>query len=107
MTCLIWATVSAKPQACEEKDSIPSQMAGARELIQRNEGWHQLADTFMIPGYSRNYILLADAAADTPVYCQLMAVPSEGKVHVVMTRGAHRVGRTHAVIAQACQFVRP
>ncbi len=42
MRCVIWAAVSSKPQASEEKESIPSQIAAARELIERNEGWQSL-----------------------------------------------------------------
>lgn len=68
MRCLIWAAVSSKPQASEEKDSIPSQVKAARELIQRNDGWHEVGEPLVIPGHSRSYIFLADAAADMPVY---------------------------------------
>ena len=105
MRCIIWAAVSSKSQASEEKDSIPSQISAAREFIQHNEGWHEIAEPLSIPGHSRSYIFLADAAADTPVYTELMSLARESKIDLLICRGRDPLGRKDALIARVEEYL--
>ena len=59
MSCLIWAAVSSKPQVSDEKDSIPSQIEAARELIEHNDHQHEVHEPLIIPAHSCDYVLLA------------------------------------------------
>lgn len=103
--CVIWAAVSSKPQASEEKDSIPSQITAARELIQRNEGWHEVHEPLVIPGHSRSYIFLAEAARDMSVYTELLELTRSGSIDLVVCRGRDRLGRKDALIAQVEEYL--
>ncbi len=105
MRCIIWAAVSSKPQASEEKDSIPSQISAARELIERNERWHEVHDPLIIPGHSRGYIFLADAATEMPVYTELMDLTRSGSIDLLICRGRDRLGRKDALIAQVEEYL--
>jgi len=105
MRCVIWAAVSSPGQASEEKDSIPSQIEAARELIQRSDGWHEVQEPLVIPGHSRSYIFLADAAADMPVYTDLMQLARQGEIDLLVCRGRDRLGRTDALIAQIEEYL--
>lgn len=105
MRCVIWAAVSSKPQASEEEDSIPSQIDAARELIQRNEGWHEVHDPLVIPGHTRSYIFLAEAARDMSVYTELLELTRNGEIDLVICRGRDRLGRKDALIAQVEEYL--
>ena len=105
MRCLIWAAVSSKPQAADEKDSIPSQIEASRELVERNDGWHEIGEPLIIPGHSRSYIFLAEAAVDMPVYTELMSLAREGEMDLLICRGRDRLGRTDALIAQVEEYL--
>ena len=105
MRCLLWAAVSSKPQADETKDSIPTQISAGRELIEQNEGWHEVRDPLVIPGHSRNYIFLADAAVDMPPYSSLMTLAREGQIDLLICRGRDRLGRTDALVAQLEEYL--
>ncbi|HUV74767.1 MAG TPA: recombinase family protein [Anaerolineae bacterium] len=105
MRCIIWAAVSSKPQASEEKDSIPSQLDSARELVARNEGWHEVHEPLVVGGHSRSYIFLADAAAEMPVYTEVMSLARSGSIDLLICRGRDRLGRTDALIAQVEEYL--
>ncbi|MGB3903472.1 MAG: recombinase family protein [Anaerolineae bacterium] len=105
MRCLIWAAVSSKPQAADEKDSIPSQLAAAREAIQRNE-WEETHEPLIVPGHSRNYLFLADAAADIPQYAELMELTRSGSIDLLVCRSYDRLGRTDALVSQVQGYLR-
>lgn len=42
MRCVIWAAVSSKPQGCEEKDSIPSEIGGPNATMSLTDERHEL-----------------------------------------------------------------
>ncbi len=62
LRALIWAAVSTKSQAAEDKDSIPRQIADAETVCAAN-GW-QIVDTLVVNGHSRYYKDFAKAASD-------------------------------------------
>src|SRR5437867_13414961 len=51
----IYARVSTKPQAGEDKVSIPDQLREGRKFIEQQEDWHY-AGVFVDPGISANTI---------------------------------------------------
>jgi len=105
MRCVIWAAVSSPSQASDEKDSIPSQIEAGRSLIERTDGWHEAQEPLVIPGHSRSYIFLADAAVDMPVYTELMSIARSGSIDLLICRGRDRLGRTDALIAQVEEYL--
>lgn len=105
MRTIVWAAVSSKPQADEDKDSIPTQIASAREAIERN-GWDEVASPLVVGGYSRNYIFLAEASQQVPEYAQLIELATANAFDLLIVRDRSRLGRTDALVAQVDAILR-
>jgi DNA invertase Pin-like site-specific DNA recombinase len=105
MRCLIWAAVSSKSQAEETKESIPSQIQAARELIQSRDGWHEAHEPLIVPGHTRKYTFLLDACEDMPEYAQLMRLARSGEIDLVICRSRDRLGRTDSLVATLEQYL--
>jgi hypothetical protein len=58
------------PQASDEKDSIPSQIGSARELVQRNDGRQEVHEPLIITGHSLycSFLAAVDAAWTRNLY---------------------------------------
>jgi len=106
MRCVIWAAVSSRPQAAPEKDSLPSQIDAARQEIARHDSWHEVAEPLIIPGHTRSYLFLADAAQDVPVYSELMSLARTGRIDLLICRSHDRLGRTDALVSQVEGYLR-
>jgi DNA invertase Pin-like site-specific DNA recombinase len=100
----VWAAVSTKPQATEDKDSLPSQIRDGRTWAESNNGG--VVATYKITGHSRSYIFLEQAADEMDAYRQLLTDCQSQKFDVLWCRGRDRLGRTDALIAQVEAVVR-
>jgi site-specific DNA recombinase len=99
MRAIIWAAVSSKSQAEEFKESIPSQIAEARQFIEAQD-WHEVADPLIIPGESRSkHIFLEDIAQELPQYATLMSKARNGEIDVVICRSRDRLARSDSVLS--------
>ena len=94
----VWAAVSTKEQAEDDKDSLPTQVAEGRAWAKGMGG--QVVATYWVPGHSRQYGFYDDAARDMPAYRLLREDAEGGKFDVLWCRERSRLGRTRALIAQ-------
>jgi len=99
---VLWGAVSSKPQA--EKDSVASQFRDARALCEERQ-W-PIAAELEVPGHSREYIFLHDAARDMDAYARLIELCDADAFDLLICRGRDRLGRTDALIAQVEAIVR-
>ena len=97
LRAVLWAAVSSKPQADEEKESLPEQLAEGRAYAERM-GW-QVVASLTVPGHSREYIHYHDAAQEIEAYAELERLANERSFDVLVARGRDRLGRTDALIS--------
>ena len=105
MRAVIWAAVSSRPQATPEKDSIPVQLNSARDRINA-ESWDEAHEPLIIPGHSRSYLFLTDAATEIPQYHTLMELARNKAIDLLICRSYDRLGRTDALVSQVLGYLR-
>lgn len=109
MRALIWAAVSTRAQADEDKHySLQAQEADARALCQK-EGW-QIVDVLRVPGHSRDYKTLEKLAADAraqgiDAFDKLMQHFEARDFDVFICRDANRFGRSPSLIHQIVEYI--
>lgn len=91
----IWAAVSSKEQATDEKTSLETQEQAGREYAAQVGG--EVVRVYRVPGHSRSYIKFDDAAEDMEAYRQLEADCEAGTFDVLWCRNRGRLGRTEAL----------
>ena len=95
----LWAAVSTPRQAKSDKDSIQSQIRDGRAWAESRGA--EVTTIYRVPGHSRRYIFLPEAARDMPAYHDLMRDCEDGPPwDVLWIRGRDRLGRMDALIAQ-------
>lgn len=118
---VVWAGVSSKPQAQDDKDSLATQLTEGLALCERN-GWQPVA-RLVVPGITRSHIDLQDAiaAVDEAIasdrsglfarqladlgadgenaYRRLAELIAARQVDVLICRSRDRLGRTDSLIA--------
>ena len=95
----IWAAVSTPAQAADDKDSLKSQVRDGREWAESRGA--EVVRVYQVPGHSRRYIFLQEAARDMPAYAEVMRDCKDGPPwDVLWIRGRDRLGRMDALIAQ-------
>lgn len=97
-----WCSVSTAPQAIEEKDSIPSQIAQNRIWCEQNHA--ELVAELIVPGHSRNYIDIHECAADMlaqncTAFSDLLDLWHRHAFDVLLVRDGSRFARTQALHA--------
>lgn len=99
---IIWAAVSTKAQANEDKESLPQQEEQARNLCaERN--W-QIVDVLRVPGHSRNYFdfqKLAGHAAKKGIdaFHKIEQHWEKGDFDILIVRDGDRFARTQSLHA--------
>lgn len=89
MKTAIWAAVSTKTQATEDKASIPVQLEKGTEYIRANG--YTLAGQYIAPGESRtHYISLAHAESNIPQLKQLLDDAAKGKFELLWVYDLNR-----------------
>jgi DNA invertase Pin-like site-specific DNA recombinase len=102
LRAIIWAAVSSRAQAEDERISLPKQEADARALCER-EGW-QIVDVLRVPGFSRDYIDIHECARDMQAhginaFTSLLKHWEDRDFDVLICRDAERYARTQTLSA--------
>ena len=99
----IWAAVSSKPQAGEDKVSLESQETQGRELAQVLGA--QVVAVYRVPGKSRDILFWQEAEARIPAYRQLREDIEAGRLDLLFALDPDRLGRDPALAQQAISLV--
>jgi len=105
LRCVIFAAVSSKPQAASDKDSIPTQISRARDVIERR-GWTETHDPLIVPGHTRSISWLHEARDDVPAISDLIALAQRGAIDLVVCRDYDRLARKRSLLAQISEYLR-
>lgn len=89
----------------EERDSLPSQIRQARELIERR-GWNEVAEPLIVPGHTRSIDWFHEAIEQIPAYARLRELADARKIDVVVCRAYNRLARTSALQQQVSAYLR-
>jgi DNA invertase Pin-like site-specific DNA recombinase len=106
--CIVWAAVSTKAQATEDKFSLVAQERQGRDLAYR-EGW-QIVDILIVPGHSRYYIDFHELEADAKskgidAFSRLRAHWEAKDFDVLIILDRDRFARTQALHAYIAEQV--
>lgn len=86
----IWAAVSTKEQAAEQKSSLPVQIAECRR-VGAEKGWQETASPFVVPGESRTrWASLAQAEEAIPQLRAMLDAAQARKFDVLMVKDYDR-----------------
>lgn len=99
----IWAAVSSKAQAGEDKVSLKSQETQGRELAEALGA--QVVAVYSVPGHSRDILFWQDAEAKIPAYRELREDIENGRLDVLFALDPDRLGRDPALAQQAISLV--
>lgn len=102
LKCIIWAAVSSAHQADEDRASLPAQEADALAYAQA-QNW-RVIDILRVPGHSRAYIDIHEAAADMrnagiDAFDKLMQHWKARDFDVLICRDGTRFARTQSLHA--------
>lgn len=103
---IIWAAVSTEIQAKDDKASLAEQERQSRALAESN-GWHVL-DVLRVPGHSRRYIDIHDAARDMlaegiDAFARLMQHWQDRDFDILIVRDGNRFARTQSLHAHVVE----
>ena len=84
----VWAAVSSREQAEDDKDSLPSQEREGRAWAEAAGG--QVVAAYRVPGHSRQYGFYDDAARDIEAYRLLREDARNGNFDVLWCRERSR-----------------
>lgn len=87
----IWAAVSSKRQADDDKISIPDQLRMGHEHAQRHK--LQVVAELVVPGKSRNIVLFEDACRKIEAYAELHQLIQTKTIDVFIYLNRSRLGR--------------
>ncbi len=100
---LVWAAVSSKAQATEDKVSLEAQEEQGREFAEMVGG--RVVDVLRVPGHSRDIVLYEDAAREMPAYAQLREHCEQRDFDVLWARDPDRLGRDPALAQTVASLV--
>lgn len=101
---VIFAAVSTKDQAADDRDSIPHQIKRAREIAERR-GWVQACDPLIVPGQSRSIDFLHEAIEEISAIRELIGLARQGEVDLVIVRDYDRLARTRTLLTQISSYL--
>jgi DNA invertase Pin-like site-specific DNA recombinase len=94
----IWAAVSSKKQADDDKTSIPEQIRLAQEAAAKWNGTVEDDHILVVPGVSRSIILYEDAARSIDAYAKLRELLDAKAIDVLAYYSDDRLGRKAALV---------
>jgi len=100
---IVWAAVSSKEQAAEDKASLPDQERQGREFADSVGGL--VVDVLTVPGHTRDVVLFEEAAQQMPAYAQLRAHCQERDFDLLWARDPDRLGRDPALAQTVASLV--
>jgi site-specific DNA recombinase len=101
---LIWAAVSSKPQAAEDKDSLQVQENAGRAYADRIDG--EIIDVLRVPGHSRDLWRWEEAEAEMPAYRSLRRHCKSEDFDILFAWDTDRLGRDAALSQQVLSLVK-
>jgi site-specific DNA recombinase len=104
MRCVRFAAVSSKPQAGEDKDSIPKQLERQAKVI-KSRGWIEAHDPLVVPGHTRSIDFLHEAIEEIPAIADLIKLARNGEIDIVLCRDYDRLSRTRALLPQLSKYL--
>lgn len=99
----IWAAVSSREQAADDKASIPDQIAAGEAFAAAIGG--QVVARYVVPGHTRAIVLWQDAEAEMPAYRQFREDVQAGRLDVLHVVDEDRLGRDPALSAQVISLL--
>jgi len=102
-TAAIWAAVSTKSQADDDKVSIEHQVTTCRQMVQKN-GWQEQA-CLVVPGHTRDILFLQEAANEIPQMAELLQLAQRREVDLVVAWHPNRLYRNEALGAQLREYL--
>jgi DNA invertase Pin-like site-specific DNA recombinase len=99
----IWAAVSSKPQAAQDKTSLDDQEQAGRQFATALEG--HVVRVYTIPGHTRDLIFWTDAEDTMPAYRQLREDCANHAFDVLWATDPDRLGRDPALSNQVISLV--
>ena len=100
---VVWAAVSSKEQAAEDKASLPEQEREGREFAETVGGL--VVDVLTVPGHSRDIVLFEEATQQMPAYVQLREHCEARDFDVLWARDPDRLGRDPALAQTVASLV--
>ncbi len=102
LRAVIWCAVSSNPQAADDKESLPTQEAQARDLCTRN-GW-TIVEVLVVSGHSRRYIDIHEVAhamsrQGITAFTRLIELWETRGFDVLIVRDGDRFARTQTLHA--------
>jgi DNA invertase Pin-like site-specific DNA recombinase len=99
----LWAAVSSKEQAADDKASIPDQLAAGERFAQAIGA--QVVARYVVPGHTRDLVLWTEAETDMPAYRQYREDVQAGRIDVLHVVDEDRLGRDPALSAQVISLL--
>lgn len=84
----VWAAVSTRAQAADDRVSLTAQLEKARALC-RDRGW-SVVDELVVKGHSREYASLDTAMGELPELRQIFDLARAGKINLVVCYDLNR-----------------
>ena len=94
----VWCAVSSKPQAQDDKESLPAQRHAGQQFAQDHNG--QVVAIYEVPGHTRDYWSWFEAETEVPAYRQVREDLQAGRLDVIHCMDVDRLGRDPAIIHQ-------
>ncbi len=92
----LWCAVSSRPQAGEEKESLPAQERAGYDFARAVGG--EVIRVYSVPGHSRDYVFWHEAEKEMPAYLQVREDLEAGRLDVIHCLDSDRLGRDPALI---------
>ena len=99
----IWAAVSSKPQAAEDKTSLADQEHLGRQYAEKIGG--EVVKIYKVPGHTRDIVFWQDAEKDMPAYQELRQDIETHSLDVLWVLDPDRLGRDPALSNQVVSLV--
>jgi len=99
----VWCAVSSKPQAAQDKTSLPDQEAAGRKFAAAIGG--HVVRVYTVPGHTRDVIFWSDAEAAMDAYRQLRLDCQAHTFDVLFALDPDRLGRDPALSNQVISLV--
>ena len=99
----IWAAVSSKPQAQDDKVSLPVQIENGKAFAEAIGG--TVTAIYEVRGHTRDYIFLSDAINEMDAYRKLQRDVENGTINLLYVHHTDRLGRRAGLIHQVIDTV--
>ena len=99
----IWAAVSSKPQAADDKTSLQDQENLGRQYAEKIGG--EVVRIYKVPGHTRDIVFWHEAEAEMPAYRQLREDIAAQNFDILWVLDPDRLGRDPALSNQVVSLI--